>query len=62
MLETYISPNSPWHHPDARLPQYDAAAAQRLIDEYLADTGAARLEITLSSQQAPVQTAVGKFM
>lgn len=61
-LSTFVSESSPWHHPGARLPQYDPAAAQELIDDYLVDTGASKIDLKLSTFQQPVQVAVLKFM
>lgn len=37
--EFFTPPSSPWHNPAAALPKYDPAAAQKLVDAYVAEKG-----------------------
>jgi peptide/nickel transport system substrate-binding protein len=58
--EFFTAPSSPWHDPKATLPKYDPAAAQKLIDSYVAEKGPIKFT-WLAFQQTLDQTRA-KFM
>jgi peptide/nickel transport system substrate-binding protein len=53
--------SSPWHTPDADYPAYDPDEAQRLFDEYRAETGS-DVSFTLGSFQQTENIAVAEFI
>jgi peptide/nickel transport system substrate-binding protein len=53
---------TPWYDPDATLPPYDVAAAQALIDEYVADNGGTPVTINYTAFQQSLDQARAEFI
>src|SRR5690606_8444595 len=52
---------TPWYNPDATLPPYDPAEAQRLLDEYIAEKGGP-VNINYTACQQSLDQARGEFI
>jgi peptide/nickel transport system substrate-binding protein len=53
---------TPWYDPNATLPKYDAAAAQALIDDYVADHGGTPVTINYTAFQQSLDQARAEFI
>jgi peptide/nickel transport system substrate-binding protein len=53
---------TPWYDPDATLPEYDVAAAQALIDDYVADNGGTAVTIAYTAFQQTLDQARAEFI
>jgi len=60
-LTNFTLEGTPFYTDDAALPPYDPAAAQELIDEYVAEKGGP-IKITMLSFQQSLDQARGKFI
>jgi peptide/nickel transport system substrate-binding protein len=53
---------TPWYNENAGLPEYDTAAAQALIDDYVADNGGAAVTINYTAFQQSLDQARAEFI
>jgi peptide/nickel transport system substrate-binding protein len=61
-LTNFTLEGTPWYDPDATLPPYDVAAAQALIDEYVAENGGTPVQINYTAFQQSLDQARAEFI
>lgn len=61
-LDNFTLEDTPLYTPDAALPEYDPAAAQAYIDEYIAETGDSALQIEILVFQQSLDQSRAQFV